>query len=136
MEFPMGFSSFSHSLVKNFEDPAVFANNKWTQLTTCSLSVNFTLEVWQHVRHWLKIRKNTSTVLSTVKLCIKEYGGMMITSKTILLAFCCTVYVVWKTRNQIIFSQKVISVKDVFLEIEGLVYKVLLRLYPSNHIDF
>ncbi|CAH9090380.1 unnamed protein product [Cuscuta epithymum] len=96
----------------------------------------FTRAIWEGVRQWLKIKKNSSTLLSTVKLCLKQYGGARLTSKAVRLALCCTVYLIWKARNEQIFGHKDATIEGVLFQIKLHVYRVLFRLYPVSMIEF
>ncbi|GAA0149689.1 hypothetical protein LIER_36974 [Lithospermum erythrorhizon] len=55
--------------------------------------------VWKGIRDWLGIRRDMSTIDSSIKWILKEHIGGRLVSRTIRLAFCCAVYIIWLARN-------------------------------------
>ncbi|KAK4422035.1 hypothetical protein Salat_2154300 [Sesamum alatum] len=86
---------------------------------SCSLCINtnemtkhlffecpFSACVWSDIRQWLGINRRMSTILNAVKWLKKEKTGSSVQNKARLLALACTVYSLWKHRNEVIFKGK------------------------------
>ncbi|KAL2246040.1 UNVERIFIED_CONTAM: hypothetical protein Sindi_2872200 [Sesamum indicum] len=83
----------------------------------CSLCINtkesakhlffecpFSNFVWSRIRHWLGINRSMSTLQSAVKWLKKEKTGSSVQNKARHLALACTVYTLWRHRNEVIFE--------------------------------
>ncbi|KAK4383087.1 hypothetical protein Sango_2809900 [Sesamum angolense] len=66
----------------------------------------FSSYVWSHIRQWFGITRRMSTLLSAVKWLKKEKTGSSVQNKARHLALACTVYSLWRHRNEIIFEGK------------------------------
>ncbi|KAL0287038.1 UNVERIFIED_CONTAM: hypothetical protein Sangu_2709100 [Sesamum angustifolium] len=82
----------------------------------------FSSYVWSHIRHWFGITRRMSTFLSAVKWLKKGKTISSVQNKARHLALACTVYSLWRHRNEIIFEGKtpnpdglVISIKITFV---------------------
>ncbi|KAK4397894.1 hypothetical protein Sango_1264900 [Sesamum angolense] len=84
--------------------------------SSCSLCINtqetakhlffecpFSNLVWTNIRQWLGIHRRMSTLLSAVKWLIKEKTRSSVQNKARLIALACTVYSLWRHRNEVIF---------------------------------
>ncbi|CAH9107180.1 unnamed protein product [Cuscuta europaea] len=96
----------------------------------------FTGQVWTLVKNWLGISRRMSTLLSTAKWIKKENNGAHAKAKGVRLAFCYTVYWIWRTRNMICFEKIKPKVEDLVKNIKFMVYKILYAMYPFDRITF
>ncbi|KAK4422081.1 hypothetical protein Salat_2159100 [Sesamum alatum] len=60
--------------------------------------------VWSHIRQWLGITRHMSTLHSAVKWLKNQKTGSFVQNKARTLALACTVYSLWRDRNEIIFE--------------------------------
>ncbi|KAK4421948.1 hypothetical protein Salat_2145500 [Sesamum alatum] len=110
---------------------------------TCSLCINtnetakhlffecpFSTCVWSDIRQWLGINRRMSTILSVVKRLKKEKTGSSVQNKARLLALACTVYSLWRHRNEVIFEGKAPCPEGLVISIRITVYMLLLTLFP------
>lgn len=61
-----------------------------------------------------------------------HYKGATLRSKVMKLAFPCTVYVIWKTRNVVCFDGAALNIVDLIVKIKLLVFKLLAKIYPPH----
>lgn len=66
------------------------------------------------MRDWLGIKREMTSLNITIKLIKKEYKGVLVMNKAIVLAFASTVYYVWRARNTIVFTSTTVDVFVVF----------------------
>ncbi|KAL0401734.1 UNVERIFIED_CONTAM: hypothetical protein Slati_4203300 [Sesamum latifolium] len=59
--------------------------------------------VWSHIRHWIGLSRRISTLLSAIKWLKKEKTGSSVQNKARHIALACTVYSLWRHRNEVIF---------------------------------
>ncbi|KAL0302255.1 UNVERIFIED_CONTAM: hypothetical protein Sangu_3110900 [Sesamum angustifolium] len=110
---------------------------------TCSLCINskesakhlffecpFSSYVWSHIRQWFGITRRMSTLLSAVKWLKKGKTGSSCRTKR-GLALACTVYSLWRHRNEIIFEGKAPN-PDLVISIKITVYRLILTLFPHG----
>ncbi|KAK4404428.1 hypothetical protein Sango_0811400 [Sesamum angolense] len=94
--------------------------------SSCSLCINtqetakhlffecpFSNLVWTNIRQWLGIHRRMSTLLSVVKWLIKEKTRSSVQNKARLIALACTVYSLWRHRNEVIFEGKTPCPEDL-----------------------
>ncbi|KAK4426529.1 hypothetical protein Salat_1421500 [Sesamum alatum] len=116
---------------------------------TCSLCINtnettkhlffecpFSASVWSDIRQWLGINRRMSTILSAIKWLKKEKTGSSVQNKARLLALACTVYSLWRHRNEVIFEGKAPYPKGLVISIRITVYRLLLTLFPHRMFAF
>ncbi|KAL0358162.1 UNVERIFIED_CONTAM: hypothetical protein Scaly_1501900 [Sesamum calycinum] len=112
---------------------------------SCSLCINskestkhlffecpFSAYIWSHIRQWFGITRRMSTLLSTVKCLKKEKTGSSVQNKARYLALACTVYSLWRHRNEIIFEGKAPNPDGLVISIKITVYKLILTLFPHG----
>ncbi|CAH9084953.1 unnamed protein product [Cuscuta europaea] len=96
----------------------------------------FTCRVWQHIRIWMRLGRDMTTLLSAVKWIMKTHRGSTLKAKAARLAFCATIYYIWHGRNEIRFEGGSKTEGDIIAKIKHVVYKVLYNLYPHELINF
>ncbi|KAL0339900.1 UNVERIFIED_CONTAM: hypothetical protein Sradi_4506800 [Sesamum radiatum] len=114
---------------------------------SCSLCINtqetakhlffecpFSNFVWTNIRQWLGINRRMSTLLSAVKWLIKEKTRSSVQNKARLIALACTVYSLWRHRNEVIFEGKTPCPEGLVISIRITVYRILLTLFPYGLI--
>ncbi|KAL0364665.1 UNVERIFIED_CONTAM: hypothetical protein Sangu_0564100 [Sesamum angustifolium] len=112
---------------------------------TCSLCINskesakhiffecpFCSYVWSHIRQWFGITRRMSTLLSAVKWLKKGKTGSSVQNKARHLALACTVYSLWRHRNEIIFEGKAPNPYGLVISIKITVYRLILTLFPHG----
>ncbi|KAL0342995.1 UNVERIFIED_CONTAM: hypothetical protein Sangu_1186900 [Sesamum angustifolium] len=117
--------------------------------SSCSLCINmqetakhlffecpFSNFVWTNIRQWLGIRRRMSTLLSAVKWLIKEKTRSSVQNKARLIALACTVYSLWRHRNEVIFEGKTPCPEELVISIKITVYRILLSLFPHELITY
>ncbi|KAL0317542.1 UNVERIFIED_CONTAM: hypothetical protein Sangu_2168500 [Sesamum angustifolium] len=115
--------------------------------SSCSLCINtqetakhlffecpFSNFVWTNIRQWLGINRRMSTLLSAVKWLIKEKMRSSVQNKARLIALACTVYSLWRHRNEVIFEGKTPCPEGLVISIRITVYRILLTLFPHELI--
>ncbi|KAL0291713.1 UNVERIFIED_CONTAM: hypothetical protein Sangu_3261800 [Sesamum angustifolium] len=115
--------------------------------SSCSLCINtqetakhlffecpFSNLVWTNIRQWLGIHRRMSTLLSAVKWLIKEKTRSSVQNKARLIALACTVYSLWRHRNEVIFEGKTPCPEGLVISIRITVYRILLTLFPHGLI--
>ncbi|KAK4413793.1 hypothetical protein Salat_2792100 [Sesamum alatum] len=113
--------------------------------TSCSSCINisesakhlffdcpFSERVWSDIRKWLGINSHMSTILSAIKWLKKEKTGSSVQNKARLLALACTVYSLWRHRNEVIFEAKVPSTKGLVIFTKITVFGMLLFFFPQE----
>ncbi|KAL2224581.1 UNVERIFIED_CONTAM: Retrovirus-related Pol polyprotein from type-2 retrotransposable element R2DM [Sesamum indicum] len=113
----------------------------------CSLCINtkesakhlffecpFSNYVWSHIRVWLGINRRMSTLHSAVKWLKKEKTGSSVHTKARHLALSCTVYTLWRHRNEFIFEGAVPNPEGLIISMKITVYRLLLSLFPHGLI--
>ncbi|CAH9108804.1 unnamed protein product [Cuscuta europaea] len=96
----------------------------------------FTCRVWHHVRSWMGLRHEMSTLLSSIKWIKKTLKGSTLKAKAARIAFCATVYYIWHARNECRFDGKMKKEEEVVAKVKHVVYKVLYNIYPHELITF
>ncbi|CAH9085418.1 unnamed protein product [Cuscuta europaea] len=96
----------------------------------------FTCRVWHHVRSWMGLRHEMSTLLSSIKWIKKTHKGSTLKAKAARIAFCATVYYIWHARNEGRFDGKMKKEEEVVAKIKHVMYKVLYNIYPHELITF
>ncbi|KAL2237429.1 UNVERIFIED_CONTAM: hypothetical protein Sindi_0934600, partial [Sesamum indicum] len=102
----------------------------------CSLCINtkesakhlffecpFSTYVWSHIRVWLGINRRMSTLHSAVKWLKKEKTGSSVHNKARHLALSCTVYTLWRHRNEFIFEGAVPNPEGLIISVKITVYR-------------
>ncbi|KAK4408791.1 hypothetical protein Sango_0460100 [Sesamum angolense] len=115
--------------------------------SSCSLCINtqetakhlffectFSNFVWTNIRQWLGINRRMSTLLNAVKWLIKEKMRSSVQNKARLIALACTVYSLWRHRNEVIFEGKTPCPEGLVISIRITVYRILLSLFPHGLI--
>ncbi|KAL0381230.1 UNVERIFIED_CONTAM: hypothetical protein Sangu_0187300 [Sesamum angustifolium] len=115
--------------------------------SSCSLCINnqetakhlfvecpFSNFVWTNIRQWLGINRRMSTLLSAVKWLIIEKTRSSVQNKARLIALACTVYSLWRHRNEVIFEGKMPCPEGIVISIRITVYRILLTLFPHGLI--
>lgn len=97
---------------------------------------SFVNSIWRKIRFWLNIQRPMSTLHNTVKWIKKDFGGALLRSKTMTLAFAATVYTIWSARNKFLFAGLPPSPNEIVYNIKSLVFFVLQALYPSDLLLF
>ncbi|KAL0331191.1 UNVERIFIED_CONTAM: hypothetical protein Sangu_1664600 [Sesamum angustifolium] len=103
--------------------------------STYSLSARSVTFVDQHTAV-LGIRRHMSTLLSAVKWLIKEKTRSSVQNKARLIALACTVYSLWRHRNEVIFEGKTPCPEELVISIKITVYRILLSLFPHELITY
>ncbi|KAL0407933.1 UNVERIFIED_CONTAM: putative mitochondrial protein [Sesamum radiatum] len=111
----------------------------------CSLCINtmesashlffacpFSVHVWTNIRQWLGITRRMSTLPSAVKWLKKEKIGSSVQNKAKAIALACTVYSLWKHRNEVIFEGKAPNPEGLVICIKITVYRLILALFPHE----
>ncbi|KAL0419128.1 UNVERIFIED_CONTAM: hypothetical protein Sradi_1326300 [Sesamum radiatum] len=112
---------------------------------TCSLCINskesakhlffecpFSSYIWSYIRQWFGITRRMSTLLSAVKWLKKGKTGSSVQNKARHLALACTVYSLWRHRNEIIFEGKAPNPDGLVISIKITVYRLILTLFPQG----
>ncbi|KAL0362182.1 UNVERIFIED_CONTAM: hypothetical protein Scaly_1173400 [Sesamum calycinum] len=113
---------------------------------SCSLCINskesakhlffecpFSAYVWSHIRQWFGITRRMSTRLSAVKWLKKGKTGSSVQNKARHLALACTVYSLWRHRNEIIFEGKAPNPDGLVISIKITVYRLILTLFHRDY---
>lgn len=95
-------------------------------------SCAFTRGIWQHIRDWLGIRRSMSTLHSAVKWLKKENKGRSVHNKAKYIALACTVYMIWKRRNMLIFEGIQVAEDELVYKIKIHVYRILYSNFPPQ----
>ncbi|KAL2225249.1 UNVERIFIED_CONTAM: Retrovirus-related Pol polyprotein from type-2 retrotransposable element R2DM, partial [Sesamum indicum] len=111
----------------------------------CSLCINtkesakhlffecpFSNFVWSRIRHWLGINRTMSTLQSAVKWLKKEKTGSSVQNKARHLALACTVYTLWRQRNEIIFEGSTACPERLVNLVKVTLFRVLWTLFPHG----
>ncbi|KAL0329453.1 UNVERIFIED_CONTAM: hypothetical protein Sradi_4932000 [Sesamum radiatum] len=80
---------------------------------------------------WFGITR-MSTLLSAVKWLKKGKTGSSVQNKARHLALACTVYSLWRHRNEIIFEGKAPNPDGLVISIKITVYRLILTLFPQG----
>ncbi|CAH9089943.1 unnamed protein product [Cuscuta europaea] len=96
----------------------------------------FSGKIWSLVKNWIDMPRLMGTLSSSVKWIKKERSGATIKAKATRIAFCFSVYHIWRTRNAIKFDGTSPKVEDVFARIKYIVYKVLYSIYSHELVVF
>ena len=91
----------------------------------------FTSVVWDHVKHWCGIRRAMTTYASALKWLKKDFSGPSWKDQTRRLAFLCTVYYIWETRNSKLFRLSPVDPLLLVRRIKTSVYRIMFSLYPN-----
>ncbi|KAK4421401.1 hypothetical protein Salat_2090600 [Sesamum alatum] len=110
---------------------------------SCSLCINtmestghlffacpFSDHVWSNIRQWLGITRHMSTLHSAIKWLKKEKMGSSVQNKARTLALACTVYSLWRHRNEIIFESKAPNPDGLIACIKITVCRIIFALFP------
>ncbi|CAH9069914.1 unnamed protein product [Cuscuta epithymum] len=92
----------------------------------------FSGKVWHRVRTWLDIPREMGTMLNSLKWIKRKRQGSGIKAKAARIAFCYSIYWIWRTRNATCFDGLVPKEEVVFARIQYIVYKILYSLYPHE----
>lgn len=87
-------------------------------------------DVWDEVRDWLAINRVISTIHSGLKWMKKDVTGTSWLSRARRIAFTCTVYTIWLSRNSIFKAQEVVTVSQIVSTIQTYVYQALFAKFP------
>ncbi|KAL2230016.1 UNVERIFIED_CONTAM: hypothetical protein Sindi_1596000 [Sesamum indicum] len=111
----------------------------------CSLCINtkesakhlffecpFSNFVWSRIRQWLGINWTMSTLQSAVKWLKKEKTGSSVQNKARHLALACTVYTLWRQRNEVIFEGSTACPERLINLVKVTLYRVLWTLFPHG----
>ncbi|XP_011083922.1 uncharacterized protein LOC105166312 [Sesamum indicum] len=111
----------------------------------CSLCINtkesakhlffecpFSNFVWARIRHWIGINRTMSTLQSAVKWLKKEKTGSSVQNKARHLALACTVYTLWRQRNEVIFEGSTACPERLINLVKVTLYRVLWTLFPHG----
>ncbi|CAH9109723.1 unnamed protein product [Cuscuta europaea] len=96
----------------------------------------FTGQVWETVKQWLGLTRSMHTLRSSVKWIKKEQSGANLKAKAVRIAFCYSIYWIWRSRNSIRFDGAKANIQGVVAQIKFMVYKLLYSLYPVDMINF
>ncbi|CAH9112761.1 unnamed protein product [Cuscuta europaea] len=91
-------------------------------------------EVWRKVTTWLGIPREMRTMHSSLKWIKKERQGSGIRAKAARIAFCFSIYWIWRTRNATCFDGLLPKEDDIFARIQYITYKILYSLYPYENV--
>ncbi|KAL2246258.1 UNVERIFIED_CONTAM: hypothetical protein Sindi_2894000 [Sesamum indicum] len=113
----------------------------------CSLCINtkesakhlffecpFSNFVWSRIRHWLGINRTMSTLQSAVKWLKKEKIGSSVQNKARHLALACTVYTLWRHRNEVIFEDSTPCPERLIILVNVTLYRVFGTVFPHSLI--
>ncbi|CAH9074929.1 unnamed protein product [Cuscuta europaea] len=95
----------------------------------------FAGNVWQKVKRWLQLPRRMGTLHSSLNWIKKERQGSGIKAKAARIAFCYTVYWIWRTRNATCFDGLTPREDDVFARIQYITYKILYSIYPFELVN-
>ena len=97
-------------------------------------SCSFTREVWRCIRGWLDIHRLMTTIESSLKWIKKDFRGAGTKPKMILLAFCSTVYEIWRARNARVFEDVTCTPDDIVARVKLATFRVMFRMFPSSRL--
>ncbi|KAL2224528.1 UNVERIFIED_CONTAM: hypothetical protein Sindi_3110300 [Sesamum indicum] len=116
-----------------------------TRVDLCSLCINtkesarhlffecpFSSFVWSRIRHWIGISRTMSTLQSATKWLKKEKIGSSVQNKARHLALACTVYTLWRHRNEVIFEGSTPCPEGLIRFVKVTLYRVLWTLFPHG----
>ncbi|KAL2250269.1 UNVERIFIED_CONTAM: hypothetical protein Sindi_2500600, partial [Sesamum indicum] len=83
---------------------ARYASTPRNRPSTFFFECPFSNFVWSRIRHWLGINRTMSTLQSATKWLKKEKQVRSVQNKARHLALACTVYTLWRQRNEVIFE--------------------------------
>ncbi|KAL0399880.1 UNVERIFIED_CONTAM: Retrovirus-related Pol polyprotein from type-2 retrotransposable element R2DM [Sesamum radiatum] len=84
--------------------------------------------VWSNIRDWVGLSRRMSTLLSAMKWLKKEKTGSSVQNKARRIALACTVYSLWRHRNEVVFEAKAPCPDGLVISIRISVYRQLLTL--------
>ncbi|CAH9100586.1 unnamed protein product [Cuscuta epithymum] len=96
----------------------------------------FTCRVWQHIRSWMGLKHDMTTLLSAIKWIMKTHKGSRMKAKAVRLAFCAAVYYIWHARNACRFDGSTKKEEEIIAKIKHVVYKIIYSIYPHDFISF
>ncbi|CAH9133061.1 unnamed protein product [Cuscuta epithymum] len=96
----------------------------------------YTCRVWEHIKDWLGLTREMSTLNSSVKWILKNHKGSKIKGKAARIAFCATVYYLWHARNANRFDEADVKEEETIAKIKHVVYKILFSIYPHDLVKF
>ncbi|GAA0183545.1 hypothetical protein LIER_31086 [Lithospermum erythrorhizon] len=121
----------------NLEDVScVFCRDAAESCAHLFFACPFSLAIWNHIRTWLGIRRQMSTLESAIKWVKKEHGGKSLRSRALLLAFCIVVHEIWRARNAAAFYQEPTSPEVIIARVILATYRILIKLHPTQRITF
>ncbi|GAA0165339.1 reverse transcriptase [Lithospermum erythrorhizon] len=121
----------------NLEDVScVFCRDADESCAHLFFACPFSSAIWNHIRNWLGIRRQMSTLESAIKWIKKEHGGKSLHSRAILLAFCIVVHEIWRARNGLVFVHEGTSLDAIVARVKLATYRILIRLFPLLEITF
>ncbi|KAL2248467.1 UNVERIFIED_CONTAM: hypothetical protein Sindi_2699000 [Sesamum indicum] len=110
----------------------------------CSLCINtkesarhlfferlFSNFVWSRIRHWIGIKRTMSTLQSAVKWLTKQKTGSSVQNKARHLALACTVYTLWRQRNEVIFEGSTPCPEGLISSVKVILYRVLWTFFHT-----
>ncbi|KAL0411967.1 UNVERIFIED_CONTAM: hypothetical protein Slati_3786400 [Sesamum latifolium] len=92
----------------------------------------FSAHVWTDIRQWLDISRRMSTLPSAVKWLKKEKTGSFVQNKVRAITSACTIYSLWRHRNEVIFEGKAPNSEALVICIKITVYRLILALFPHG----
>ncbi|KAK6160826.1 hypothetical protein DH2020_004207 [Rehmannia glutinosa] len=87
--------------------------------------------LWNRIKAWLKIHRSMSTLASAIKWIRKDKADPIL-KKARAVAFCCSIYHIWKARNAHVFDGDPFSYEAVFKKIQFHVYQVIYSIFPPD----
>lgn len=117
------------------EDPnCIFCKRAPETISHIFFQCCFVKAVWFRIRRWLLIRRSMITLLSSIKWIKKDWRGANIHSKAVVLSFATSVYIIWITRNRIMFSGSSSTTVETVKMIKTLVLSNFHALYPNEYM--
>lgn len=93
-----------HWLTQVEDTKCIFCKTVPESISHIYFQCSFVKAAWYKIRRWLNIQRSMTTLLSSIKWIKKDLRGANIHNKAVVLAFAATVYIIWITRNKIMFS--------------------------------
>ena len=87
--------------------------------------------VWLQIKQWLGISRAMSTLKAVVKWITKEARGTGIQAKAKKIGLACSVYCIWKARNEMIFEGKIKQPNAIVRCIQTQLYRVTYNCWKN-----
>ncbi|CAH2936087.1 MAG: hypothetical protein CPSOU_6785 [uncultured Paraburkholderia sp.] len=95
---------------------------------------SFSRQLWTRIAGWSGIGTRDMDLQEIIRRIKRHARGTTWPSRKRRIAFACTIYYIWLTRNRLYFEHLQPNVDDIVMRIKTQVYKIGYHLYPNVSI--